>query len=272
MGLFVVDDAQGRIGSILPGQPGYIEEALSDSRRDIIFARSGTNGAANTIELPAQSYVGFYLIQNATTERFLNHNPRNELNQEPLAFFFFPQGNPDGIDHLQDMAATESDTGELGDGTTTERIVNLVGQTEPGLEMVLVETQQMVTADSDGNFTFTDVPMPIAGTAPFSLATVDIAGNLGRVQKQFTRIGINGAPEIISTPETVFDTDEQDNYTYQIEAVDPDNDTLTYSLLNGLQGVEMDERGLLTFKPEGNLRPSYDFNIEVSDGRGGTDT
>ena len=168
--------------------------------------------------------------------------------------------------------APQSDTGELGDKTTTERIVTLVGQTEPGLEMVLVETQQMVTADSDGNFSLTDVPMPIAGTAAFSLATVDIAGNLGRVQKQFTRIGINGAPEIISTPETVFDTDEQDTYTYQIEAVDPDNDTLTYSLLNGLQGVEIDERGLLTFEPEGNLRPSYDFNIEVSDGRGGTDT
>ncbi|MEB3220007.1 MAG: putative Ig domain-containing protein [Nostocales cyanobacterium 94392] len=531
MGLFVVDDAQGRIGSILPGQPGYIEAALSDSRRDIIFASGQTSGTAKTMELPAKSYIGFYLIQNATTERFLNHNPQNELNKEPLAFFFFPQENPDGIDHLQSVAvnsfgwedltnggdkdfddlvfeytfdtptsgvgggdiqlsiddvaivegdtntteakftvslsapssktvtvdfstaddtaiadadyqavngtitfkpgettqsiivpiiddrlneadetffinlnnasnaiiadtegkgtiidnelpsisaslandtgasdsdritvdptingqaigatslqgnlngngfvdisdalsndgsftisleqyevlsnnslpdgnyvlelkasndfgresdvitvnftldrtpppidfdlATQSDTGELGDRSTTERIVTLVGQTEPGLEMVLVETQKMVTADSDGNFSLTDVPMPIAGTAPFSLVTVDIAGNLGRVQKQFTRIGINGAPEIISTPETVFDTDEGDSYTYQIEAVDPDNDTLTYSLLNGLQGVEIDTNGLLTFTPEGNLRTSYDFNIEISDGRGGTDT
>ncbi|BAY84562.1 YD repeat protein [Calothrix parasitica NIES-267] len=539
MGLFVVDDAQGRIGSILPGQPGYIEAALSDSRRDIIFARSQTSGTAKTIELPAKSYVGFYLIQNASTESFLNHNPRNELNKEPLAFFFFPQENPDGIDHLQSVAANsfgwedltnggdkdfddlvfeytfdtptsggsdgdiqlsiddvaivegdtntteaeftvslsapssktvtvdfstaddtaigsvasmaiadadyqavegtitfnpgettqtifvpiiddrlneadetffinlsnasnaiiadtegkgtiidnelpsisaslandtgasdsdgitldptidgqatgasslqgnlngngfvdisdalnedgsftisleqyevlsnnslpdgnyilelkasndfgresdvitvnftldrtpppidfdlapQSDTGELGDGTTTERIVTLVGQTEPGIEMVSVETQQMVTADSQGNFSLTDVSMPIAGTAPFSLVTVDIAGNLGRVQKQFTRIGINAAPEIVSTPEAVFDTDGQDSYTYQIEAVDPDNDTLTYSLLNGLQGVEIDENGLLTFTPKGNLRASYELNIEVSDGRGGTDT
>ncbi|AFY56856.1 RHS repeat-associated core domain protein [Rivularia sp. PCC 7116] len=168
--------------------------------------------------------------------------------------------------------APESDTGELGDRTTTERIVTLVGQTEPGLEMVLVETQQMVTADSDGNFSFTDVPMPSAGQAPFTVVSVDEAGNQARTQKFFIREGINGAPEIISNPELIFDTENQDTYTYQIEAVDPDNDTLTYSLLNGLQGVEIDENGLLTFKPDGALRPSYDFNIEVSDGRGGTDT
>ncbi|MBW4512456.1 MAG: DUF4114 domain-containing protein [Scytonematopsis contorta HA4267-MV1] len=423
MGLFVVDNAQGRIGSILPGQPGYIEAALSDSRRDIIFASGQTSGTAKTMELPAKSYVGFYLIQNATTERFLNQNPQNELNREPLAFFFFPQGNPDSIDHLQDIAANsfgwedltnggdkdfndlvfeytfgiprvnsgsggniqlsinaslandtgvsdsdkitvdptingqaigatslqgnlnnsgfvdisnalskdgnftisleqydilsnsflpdgdyilelkvgndsgaksdvltvsfslertpppldfnlalQSDTGELGDGITSERKVNLVGQTLPGLKVVLVKTQQMVTADSEGNFSFTDVPMPIAGTAPFSIATVDIAGNIGRLQKQFTRIGINGAPKIISTPETVFDTDKKETYIYQIEAIDPDNDTLTYSLLNGLKGSEIDERGLLTFKPGSTLSPSYNFSIEVSDGRGGTDT
>ena len=116
MGLFVVDDAQGRIGSILPGQPGYIEAALSDSRRDIIFARSQTSGTAKTMELPAKSYVGFYLIQNATTQRFLNHNPQNELNKEPLAFFFFPQENPDGIDHLQSVAANSFGWEDLTNG------------------------------------------------------------------------------------------------------------------------------------------------------------
>ncbi len=166
----------------------------------------------------------------------------------------------------------DSDTGEQGDNTTTERTVNLVGETEPGLSVVLVETQQAVTADSEGNFSFANVSLPTAGETSFSVVVEDLAGNQGRAQEFFTREGINGAPEIISTPETVFDTTQSDSYTYQIEAIDPDDDLLTYTLLNLVPGAELDETGLLSFTPSGILQPSYEFTLEVSDGRGGVDS
>ncbi|MBD2168527.1 putative Ig domain-containing protein [Calothrix membranacea FACHB-236] len=167
--------------------------------------------------------------------------------------------------------APESDTGVLGDGITSERTVTLIGQTDPGLEVVLVETQQRVTADDQGNFTFTNVSMPVAGKAPFTMVAVDAAGNQGRAQKFLTREGINGAPEISSTPELVFDTETQQKYTYQVEATDPDGDNLTYTLINVPLGAEIDENGVLSFTPLTDLKPFYDFSVEVNDGRGGTD-
>ncbi|GJD22740.1 hypothetical protein RIVM261_076960 [Rivularia sp. IAM M-261] len=168
--------------------------------------------------------------------------------------------------------APESDTGEVGDNITNKYAVTLVGKTEPGLEVILVETQQKVTADNNGNFSFTNVTMPIAGEAPFTMVTVDKAGNQGRVQQFLTREGINGAPEITSAPKLIFDTQAQKTYTYQVEATDSDGDTLTYTLLSSPQGTEIDENGLISFTPSGILKPFYDLTVEVSDGRGGTDS
>ena len=167
--------------------------------------------------------------------------------------------------------APESDTGEVGDNTTTEYTVKLVGQTVPGLEVILVETQQTVIADENGNFTFTDVSMPSAGKAPFTMVVVDEAGNQGRAQQFLTREGINGAPEITSTPELVFDTETEETYTYQVEATDPDGDDLTYTLINAPLGVEIDGEGIISFAPLADLKPSYDFTVQVDDGRGGVD-
>ncbi|MEA5574577.1 Ig-like domain-containing protein [Calothrix sp. UHCC 0171] len=167
--------------------------------------------------------------------------------------------------------APESDTGEVGDNITNKYAVTLVGKTEPGLEVILVETQQKVTSDANGNFTFTNVTMPIAGEAPFTMVTVDKAGNQGRVQQLLTREGINSAPEITSDPKLIFDTETQEIYTYQLEAVDPDGDKLTYSLINAPLRAEINSNGILSFAPLENLKPFYDFTVEVSDGRGATD-
>jgi RHS repeat-associated protein len=167
--------------------------------------------------------------------------------------------------------APESDTGVKGDRITTERTVSLIGQTEPGLEVILVGTQQKVLADSTGKFTFTNVPMPVAGQAPFKMVTVDAAGNQGQVLNFLTREGINGAPKITSNPATVLDTTKEKTYTYQVAATDPDGDALTYSLLNSPQGAAINSSGAISFTPTGILKPSYDFTVEVSDGRGGKD-
>jgi RHS repeat-associated protein len=167
--------------------------------------------------------------------------------------------------------APESDTGVIGDNITNKYAVTLVGKTEPGLEVILVETQQKVTADINGNFSFANVTMPVAGEAPFTMVTVDKAGNQGRVQEFLTREGINSAPEITSNPKLIFDTQAERTYTYQLEATDPDGDKLTYSLINAPLRAEINSNGILSFAPLENLKPFYDFTVEVSDGRGGTD-
>ncbi|MCZ8036898.1 MAG: DUF4114 domain-containing protein [Microcystis sp. LE17-20A] len=170
------------------------------------------------------------------------------------------------------VLAPESDTGEKGDNVTTAYKVNLIGQTEPGLEVMLVETQQKAVADETGAFRFNDVALPSAGKAPYSLIVSDAAGNQGRAQEFLTREGINGAPEITSTPVAQFDQATQVTYAYQVEAIDPDGDELSYRLINAPSGAKIDGNGLLTFTPSGNTTPFYDFKVEVGDGRGGVET
>ncbi len=169
--------------------------------------------------------------------------------------------------------APQSDTGEQGDKTTTEYKVDLTGTTEPGLEVILAETQEIITADENGNFTFTDVDISRIGETNFNVVVVDEVGNQNRVREFVTREGINTAPEIISTPETVFDIETNSIYTYQVEAEDIDGDTLSYDLAESPFGAEIDDNGLLTFESVTEfLLPSYEFTVQVSDGRGGVDT
>ncbi|NEP56504.1 MAG: tandem-95 repeat protein, partial [Symploca sp. SIO2G7] len=101
MGLYLVDEPSGRIGNLLPGDPGYAAAALSSERRQVIFESGERAGATESLELPSQSYFGWYLIQNATTQKFLRKNPENQIGGGPLAFFSFSGGNPDDFEHIQ---------------------------------------------------------------------------------------------------------------------------------------------------------------------------
>jgi len=101
LGLYKVDDAQGRIGTLLPGDPGYTEAALAPNRRQVLFESGQTAGASKKLSLSSQEHFGWYLIQNSTTQRFLERNPSNSLNRGPKAFFSYQAANPDNFHHIQ---------------------------------------------------------------------------------------------------------------------------------------------------------------------------
>ena len=67
---------------------------------------SGENQIQTTVA--GGSYVGSYLIQNNTTETFLAHNPQNNLQSNPVAFFNFTNTNPDNFDHLKESSEGEN--------------------------------------------------------------------------------------------------------------------------------------------------------------------
>ncbi|NEO09927.1 DUF4114 domain-containing protein, partial [Moorena sp. SIO3I8] len=119
MGLFLVDDASGGIGDLRPSDPGYALAALSSERQRVIFASGQTAGANARLELPAQAFFGWYLIQNATTQEFLQYNPNNQIGKGPLAFFSLPRVNPEGFEHIQARSGFElawEDLTHGGDG------------------------------------------------------------------------------------------------------------------------------------------------------------
>jgi len=73
----------------------------------------------------------------------------------------------------------------------------------------------------------------------------------------------NQSPIITSTPITLAEVDEL--YTYQVEATDPDGDTLTYSLAVKPSGMTINSAtGLIKWTP--TAKGDYDVVVKVSDG------
>jgi hypothetical protein len=117
LGIFLVDDAQGRVGSLLPGEPGYLQAALADGRRFTLFDSGAAPGAVTTLALAAGQRFGSYLIQNASFQQWQARNSGNGLGG-PLVLLSLAV-NPDGFDHRRSQS--------LGQNTWQVRWEDLTG-------------------------------------------------------------------------------------------------------------------------------------------------
>lgn len=61
-------------------------------------------------------------------------------------------------------------------------------------------------------------------------------------------------------------------YKYQVQAVDADNEPLVYSLLTAPQGMQISATGLITWNPGISQVGAYNVVVKVADARGGFDT
>ncbi len=187
---------------------------------------------------------------------------------------------------------------------------------EPGLGGVTVTlsgirdqggtVQSTTTTASDGSYDFGQLwpgSYTLTETLPSGLiAGKQAVGTLGgtSTDRSFTQIRVKGfetgtgynfgfdhAPEFTTTPTTLisvsayysFDGSSggtNGEYVYNAAATDPENDTLTYTLLQGPPGMAVDpQSGQLTWAPTstGNTSGpdgSVQVALQVSDGRGGT--
>ncbi|CAN5612751.1 hypothetical protein BH11PLA2_BH11PLA2_40530 [soil metagenome] len=72
VGLFPVDDATGRVGTLNPGDAGYLVAALASKQQ--FFANSGS--ASNTLTVPGGHFYGFYVVSGGSTlVSFAKANP-----------------------------------------------------------------------------------------------------------------------------------------------------------------------------------------------------
>jgi hypothetical protein len=98
MGVFLVDDDQGRINGILPGQAGYLAAAMN--RAQVISSNGDPNSIANSsrqLTFPSSSRLGFYLVQDGTTAEIRADLATGKAPRSPV---FFQSGNSDG-EHLR---------------------------------------------------------------------------------------------------------------------------------------------------------------------------
>jgi len=101
LGVFSVDAPNGRIGSLLPGQAGYVNAALTSANQHVIFTGSQGAGATTTVNLPGGGLFGLYLVQNDTTADLLAKNGSDQSGQTPVVFFSFVGASPDQFQHLR---------------------------------------------------------------------------------------------------------------------------------------------------------------------------
>jgi cyclophilin family peptidyl-prolyl cis-trans isomerase len=101
LGVFQVDAANGRIGDLAPGDPGYAAAALSRANHQEVFSTAQDPGAIRALALQGGSFYGFYLIQNSSWGSWHATNPGNAVDGGPLALFSFLPANPDGFDHVR---------------------------------------------------------------------------------------------------------------------------------------------------------------------------
>jgi uncharacterized repeat protein (TIGR01451 family) len=104
LGLFPVDSADGRIGNLLPGDPGYAAAALA--RRRVLFRRDDGAGTIRRLTLPAGAFFGLYLVQNGSSAEVVARN-HNHSHRRPQVFFSFTAANPDGFAHLRWLSARQ---------------------------------------------------------------------------------------------------------------------------------------------------------------------
>jgi len=95
---FYVDDDLGSIGTLKPGDPGYLSAAYQ--RAQVIFP-SGSDASApdKSIAFTGGTRLVFMLITTSLADLEAN-NPSNSPSGSPHAYFSLDTLNPDGVDHV----------------------------------------------------------------------------------------------------------------------------------------------------------------------------
>jgi hypothetical protein len=160
----------------------------------------------------------------------------------------------EGVPYYYDVAASDANVGSVLSFALTAKPEGMTIDSETGL------ITWTPLATQGGSYTVTIQVSDSRGGANSQGFTLDIADT------------INVAPVITSsTPTTVIT--EGEAYTYDVEATDGDNDTLTYLLGAAPSGMTVDSTtGLVSWTPAHEQTGDHQVAIQVEDGRGGTDS
>ena len=168
-----------------------------------------------------------------------------------------------------------SDSDPVGDQQTTLETVTLVGQSEPGLMVELVQTGGMVVVDAAGQFRFTHVAL-VEGDNLFTFETMDVAGNRGEFSQTIQRVQANQAPtELDLVPASIAEHQPAGTVVGRFSTADPDvEDTHTYTLVagegdTGNASFEIEGDQLFTLdEPDFETQSSYSIRVQTQDAAG----
>ncbi|RJQ49872.1 MAG: hypothetical protein C4538_01350 [Nitrospiraceae bacterium] len=131
---------------------------------------------------------------------------------------------------------------------------------------VSLEYEWSVNGDSSGNNRGIDIQIKRGDRISVKITPYD-GESFGKAITLNKEV-LNLPPVSIQNDKFSFDGN---TYTYQIKATDPDEDTLTYTLKEGPEGMTIDSAtGLLTWEVPPGLDGFKDVQVAVNDDHGGT--
>ena len=149
-------------------------------------------------------------------------------------------GIADNVDNCPLIANPgQEDTNNNGIGDACEEVVCLSGDT-----------------DNDGICDEVD-------NCPLTANPEQLDSNMDGIGDACTIVVVNQAPVIYSQPVTTVTEDE--DYSYQLVAADPEGESLTYYLSKAPEGMTISEKGLVEWEPTDNGKEKV--LITVSDGQ-----
>ncbi|WP_374663339.1 tandem-95 repeat protein [Ramlibacter sp.] len=297
IGLFRVDDADGRIGNLMPNDAGYAKAALASNRAIVIFASGADEGAVKTVTLTGGQFVGTYLIQDGTTSKWRHKNPNNQTSKEPVAFFSLAQANPDGdFDHIKadwsvdsagrpTLAIRWEDLTGGGDRDYDDAVITATGLRST-TQKAFVYDASAVDVDGDTvTYSIKQAPSgvainaatgqvtwakPVAGNHTFTVSVTDGKGGVADQTFTLTVAEANTAP---TARNASYEVDRDSSIRIDLRALiaDAEGDVLTLMVSNPAKGtLTKNADGTYTYKPNRGYTGTDTFSYTVSDGRTST--
>lgn len=127
MGFYYVDDAEGRVNGIAPGDINYAQEAFKAGNYQPVFEQAGS-ATNRQFTLAGNRYIGLYLIADSNRDAFLRVNPTNKPGNGANAYFSYPRANPTQISNLYNYSGDQwgwEDLLEGGDKDYNDLIFSL---------------------------------------------------------------------------------------------------------------------------------------------------
>lgn len=295
LGIFVADDATGRVGGIAPGEPGYADAAFNSSQRRVLYSRFNSLRTANTADLPAGSFAHVYVLQSASD----NSDPEEHLRARQVSTNLMRVGweehvSPSGGwiqvgDRGYDDATVDFQIGEPIDGNAEPILRAIPNQSLNELTLLSLDAFAMdsdmpgdvirysfdlaptgaVIDPATGSMRWTPSEAQGPGNFEFVVRATDAAGAFDTESFFVTVLEVNQAPVLSPIADRVTTPSQ----SLVIQAVATDGDlpvqSLRYSLLPGApSGATIDSAtGLFRWDvPSNQASGNYPVSIRVSDG------
>ncbi|MEA5576227.1 putative Ig domain-containing protein [Anabaena sp. UHCC 0451] len=176
----------------------------------------------------------FYTVQLEAGETVNNINFGNKKIDQPI---------PNQAPIFTSTAPTTAQIGELLKYQATATDAN-----NDVLTYSLLTKPEGMAVDSKTGILIWQPKQNQTGNNRVVLQVSDSKGGLTTQEFILNTRGINTPPQIISSPNTVALLNN--TYTYEVRATDPNNDTLTYSLINAISGMNINANsGLIEYTP-----------------------